>query len=42
MGCLSAPPVRQILLKLDPPESEDGHRRVVASLTHLSATDDQH
>ena len=28
--------------KLDIPQSEDGHRRVVAVLTHLSAARDQH
>ena len=30
--------VRHILIKLDVPESEDGHRRVLAVLTHRSAT----
>ena len=30
--------VRHLLMKLDVPESEDGHRRVLAVLTHLSAT----
>ena len=30
--------VRHLLMKLDVPESDDGHRRVLAVLTHLSAT----
>ena len=30
--------VRHVLMKLDMPESEDDHRRVLAVLTHLSAT----
>ena len=30
--------VRHLLMKLDVPESEDSHRRVLAVLTHLSAT----
>jgi DNA-binding NarL/FixJ family response regulator len=29
--------VRQVLSKLDIPQSEDGHRRVLAVLAHLSA-----
>jgi DNA-binding NarL/FixJ family response regulator len=32
--------VRHILIKLDIPESEDGHRRVLAVLTHLRAAHD--
>ena len=30
--------VRHVLMKLDMPESEDGHRRILAVLAHLSAT----
>jgi DNA-binding NarL/FixJ family response regulator len=29
--------VRHVLTKLDVPDTEDGHRRVLAVLTHLSA-----
>jgi DNA-binding NarL/FixJ family response regulator len=32
--------VRHVLLKLDIPQSEDGHRRVLAVLAHLSAAGD--
>ncbi len=30
--------VRHVLMKLNIPESEDAHRRVLAVLTHVSAT----
>ena len=33
--------VRHVLMKLDLPEGEDGHRRVLAVLTHLEATQPQ-
>jgi DNA-binding NarL/FixJ family response regulator len=33
--------VRHVLMKLDLPESEDDHRRVLAVLAHLSATQEQ-
>ena len=33
--------VRNVLMKLDLPESEDGHRRVLAVLAHLSAAQPQ-
>ena len=33
--------VRHLLSKLDIPQSEDGHRRVLAVLAHLSAAPDQ-
>jgi DNA-binding NarL/FixJ family response regulator len=33
--------VRHVLTKLDIPQGEDGHRRVLAVLTHLSAARDQ-
>ena len=33
--------VRHLLSKLDIPQSEDGHRRVLAVLAHLSAVRDQ-
>jgi DNA-binding NtrC family response regulator len=32
--------VRHVLMKLDIPDSENGHRRVLAVLTHLSARQD--
>lgn len=34
--------VRQVMLKLSIPESEDGHRRVLAVLAHLSASQIQY
>jgi len=34
--------VRHLLMKLDIPEGEDGHRRVLAVLAHLSATQSQY
>jgi DNA-binding NarL/FixJ family response regulator len=32
--------VRHVLIKLDIPQSEDGHRRVLAVLAHLSGARD--